>query len=74
MVMEHFAKYYGMSQNMKAQRRQEINGEYGRNGILQGGLPFIMRAPPGSKHSVIPFVVILIRISATSHCRCAADV
>ena len=30
--------------------------------------------PRGSKHSVIPFVVILIRISATWHCRCAADV
>jgi hypothetical protein len=46
MVMEHFAKYYGVSQNMKAQRRQEINGKYGRNGIIQGGLPFIMTAPP----------------------------
>jgi hypothetical protein len=48
MVKEHSAKYYGMPQNTKAQRQQEINGEYGRNGILQGGLPFIMRAPPVS--------------------------
>jgi len=45
MVMEHYAKYYAVSQNMKAQRQQEINGEYGRNGILQEGLPFIMTAP-----------------------------
>jgi hypothetical protein len=49
---------------MKPQRRKQINGEYGRNGILQGGLPFIMTTP-GFKHSAIPFVVILIRISAT---------